>query len=93
MRIKTIAGLTLAGAAATVAVALGGAAYAEGQDGTGRVTSGVTADESGRTTTSESGTGGSATPLDCPEKNGPAAGGGSGSAPATGQPESPAESL
>lgn len=93
MRIKTIAGLALAGAAATVAVALGGAAYAEVQNETGRVAPAVTTEENSRTGTEEVGTARSATPWDCPEKSGPSAGDGSGPAPSPGQTDIAAEPL
>lgn len=88
MRIRTITGLALAGAAAATAVALGGAAYAEGGGDTSRFTPAVTTDDSSRTVTTGTDADGSAAEWDCPEKDGPA-----GSAPAEVQPEGAAESL
>jgi hypothetical protein len=88
MRIRTITGLALAGAAAATAVALGGAAYAEGGGDTSRFTPAVTTGDSSRTVTTGTDADGAAAEWDCPEKDGSA-----GSAPAEAQPESAAESL
>jgi hypothetical protein len=82
MRITTVTGLALAGAAVAAAVGLGTAAYAD-EPGRSLV---ITTEDSNRSVTTDPAVNGAATQGDCPENGG-------GSAPPAGPSQTAADSL